>query len=238
MKPLDRAYRLGDGRGLSLVVQPSGSKLWRFKYRRDDKQTTLHIGAWPKVGLIEARERCEAARKMIADGGDPVVAKKFGPAAAKVRVVCGNSFRDVAAEWIEKCERDGLSQVTINKTRWLLDKAYPDIGALPIEVIRPRDALAVLKKVEAQGMLETARRLRSVLSRVFRYAVAISRIERDPAADLRGASATPKTTNLTAITTERQAAQLIKAIDRYPTASRDALLQQGWFAEDEIEIVD
>lgn len=214
-KASNGALKLSDGRGLTLVVQPSGSKVWRLKYRYEGKQKTLHLGHWPKVGISEARIRREDARKLIEEGSDPALVKRFGPVAAKVKIVAGNSFRAVAEEWLEKCEREGLSQVTLNKIRWLLDKAYPALGSKPIEVIRPLDALAVLKKLEAEGILESARRLRSVLSRIFRFAVATGRIERDVAADLRGAIATPKAKNLAAITTAREAGVLLRAIESY-----------------------
>ncbi|ATE65756.1 integrase [Rhizorhabdus dicambivorans] len=209
------ALKLSDGRGLTLVVQPSGTKVWRLKYRYEGKQKTLHLGHWPKLGISEARQRSEEARKLITEGSDPALVKRFGPVAAKVKIVAGNSFRDVAEEWLEKCERDELSIVTINKIRWLLDKAYPKLGALPIEVIRPLDVLAVLKTLEAAGTLESARRLRSVISRIFRFGVATGRIERDVACDLRGAIATPKSKNLAAITTAREAGVLLRAIENY-----------------------
>lgn len=209
------ALKLSDGRGLILVVQPSGTKVWRLRYRIDGKQKTLHIGTWPKVGIAEARARREEARRMIAEGTDPALVKRFGPSAAKLRITPGNSFREVSAEWIAKCERDGLSAVTIDKTRWLLDKANAQLGNMPIEVIRPKDVLAVLKKLESAGTLESARRLRSVMSRVFRFAVANALIERDVAADLRGAIATPKAKHLAAITTSREAGVLLRAIEGY-----------------------
>ncbi len=209
------AYRITDGRGLYIVIQPSGSKIWRFNYRIEGRQKTLHLGLWPKVSISAARAERERVRELLAQGIDPAMVKRFGMHAAKIKIAPDNDFKTVAEEWLLKTEREGLSNVTLNKTRWLLDKAYPDLASLPIEVIRPTDALAVLKKVEATGHYETARRLRSVLSRVFRYAVATGRIERDVACDLRGAIVAPKTTNLAAITTAPEAAVLFRAIDSY-----------------------
>lgn len=215
LKASNGALKRADGRGLTLVVQPSGSKVWRFKYRFENKQKTLHLGHWPKVGISEARALREAAREQIVQGIDPALVKRYGPAAAKVQIVPGNSFRDVTHEWLEKCEREALSQVTLNRIRWLLEKAYPTLGSKPIEVIRPRDVLAVLKQLEAEGILESARRLRSIISRVFRFSVDTGRIERDVAADLRGAIATPTAKNLAAITTAREVGVLLRAIEGY-----------------------
>ena len=115
----------------------------------------------------------------------------------------------------EMCIRDsdGLAPVTIDKIRWLLDKAYPVIGDLPIAQITPHEALTVLRKIEATGAYESARRMRSVLSRVFRYGVATVRCEKDVAADLRGAIATPKPRHFAAITKPSEVGALLRAID-------------------------
>ena len=98
-RPLPAAYRLSDGRGLSLVIQPSGAKLWRFKYRHDGKQKTLHIGAWPKVGITDARNRREEARKLLAEGGDSILVKRFGRHAAKLKIKAGNGFPAATLGW-------------------------------------------------------------------------------------------------------------------------------------------
>jgi len=114
-----------------------------------------------------------------------------------------------------KCERDGLANVTIEKISWLLDKAYPMIGNIPIAQITPHEALAVLRKIEATGAYESARRMRSVLSRVFRYGVATVRCDKDVAADLRGAIAVPKVKHFAAITRPSEVGALLRAIDGY-----------------------
>lgn len=212
-KPAAKTYRLFDSHGLHLFVQPNGSKLWRFKYRFLDKQKTLHLGPWPGVGLAEARTRRDEARKKVADGVDPALEKKRTRIAAKY--AAANTFEAVAKEWLQKCERDGLAPVTIEKISWLLAKAYPIIGSIPIAQITPHEALAVLRKVEATGAFESARRMRSVLSRVFRYGVATVRCEKDVAVDLRGAIATPKVKHFAAITNPTDVGVLLHAIDGY-----------------------
>jgi len=179
-KPSEKLYKLHDTLGLFLAVKPNGSKLWRVNYRYLGKQKTLHLGPWPALGLADARAKRDAARKQIAEGFDPSIEKKRARIAAKY--AAANTFEAVAQKWIEKCEREGLATVTIDKTRWLLAKAYPVIGTLPIAQITAHEALAVLRKVEATGAHESARRMRSVLSRVFglpglaRYAFALWRI--------------------------------------------------------------
>ena len=213
-KPAAKPYSLRDSQGLYLRIMPTGSKLWRLNYRYLDKQKTLHLGPWPGVGLADARSRRDEARKQIAAGIDPSLERKRARIAAKY--AAANTFKAVAEEWLIKCERDGLAPVTLDKIRWLLSKAYPVIGSLPIAQITPHEALAVLRKVEATGRYESARRMRSVLSRVFRYGVATVRCDKDVAADLRGAIATPKTKHFAAITNPVQVGTLLNAIDDYP----------------------
>jgi hypothetical protein len=141
----------------------------------------------------------------------------FSPAASgdTAKFSVATSFRDVALEWIAKCEREGRAEVTIDKIRWLLGMAYPLIGSHPINAITPTEALAVLRKVETKGRYESARRMRSVLSRVFRYGIATARCDRDVAADLRGALTTPRTSHHAAITDPIGVGVLLKSIDDY-----------------------
>lgn len=212
-KPRDRDYKLSDGRGLHLLVRPNGSKLWRFNYRYLEKHRTLAFGAWPDVGLADARLRRDEARQLIATGLDPSHERKV--LMAKARVAENDTFKTVAMEWIAKNEREGMAEITLSKIRWLLDKAYPKIGTRPIAKITAHEVLLVLRSVEATGRYESARRMRSVLGRVFRYAVATTRAERDPTGDLRGALTVPKPKHLAAITTANRAGELMRAIDGY-----------------------
>nr|WP_293855572.1 integrase arm-type DNA-binding domain-containing protein [Sphingomonas sp. SCN 67-18] len=212
-KPRDKAWSLSDSQGLYLIIQPNGSKLWRFRYRFLDRQKTLHLGGWPQISLADARTRRDDAKKLVANGIDPALEKKRARIAAKH--AAANTFEAVAQEWLVKCERDGLAPVTIEKISWLLDKAYPMIGNIPIAQITPHEALAVLRKIEATGAYESARRMRSVLSRVFRYGVATVRCDKDVAADLRGAIAVPKVKHFAAITRPSEVGVLLRAIDGY-----------------------
>lgn len=212
-KPRDRDYKLSDGRGLYLLVRPNGSKLWRFNYRYLEKHRTLAFGAWPEVGLADARSRRDEARQLIAAGLDPSHERKV--LMAKARIAENDTFKTVAKEWIAKNEREGMAEITLSKIRWLLDKAYPKIGARPIAKITPHEVLVVLRSVEATGRYESARRMCSVLGRVFRYAVATTRAERDPTGDLRGALIVPKPKHLAAITTANRAGELMRAIEGY-----------------------
>lgn len=212
-KPAEKSYKLSDGKGLYLLVQPNGSKLWRFNYRYLQKYRTLAFGIWPDVGLADARAKRDEARRLIAAGLDPSHEAKLE--AAREMISEENSFKLVAEEWIAKQEREGLAEITLSKIHWLLAKAYPKLGNRPIAKITAQEVLTVLRSVEATGRYESARRMRSVLSRVFRYAIATTRAEHDPARDLRGALTVPKAQHLAAITTEKGAGALMRAIEGY-----------------------
>lgn len=212
-KPKAKPYRLSDGQGLGLIIQANGTKRWCFRYRYGERQKTLSIGTWPEVSLADAREKAREARKAVATGIDPVLEKKRAKVVAKY--AAATSFKEVAQEWLGKCEREGRAEVTLDKVRWLLGMAYPLIGSHPIDGITPHEALAVLRKVEANGRYESARRMRSVLSRVFRYGIATARCERDVAVDLRGALTTPRTTHHAAIIDPDEVGVLLRSIDAY-----------------------
>lgn len=212
-KPAVKPYNLSDSQGLFLTVRPTGAKLWRMSFRYLGKQKTLHIGPWPEISLADARVRRDDARKALAAGVDPVLEKKRAKVTAKF--ASATSFKEVAQEWVAKCEREGRAAVTIEKVRWLLKMAYPLIGSHPIDGITAHEALAVLRKVETNGRFESARRMRSVLSRVFRYGIATARCERDVAADLRGALTTPKATHHAAIIDPVEVGVLLKTLDGY-----------------------
>ena len=212
-KPGPKPIKLSDERGLFLLVQPSGGKLWRLKYRMAGKEKKLSLGRYPDVALKEARERSAEARKQIAAGIDPSEQKRTDRLDATLRAAI--TFTAVANEYIAKSEREGRASVTVKKARWLLSLLEPVLGSRPVDEITPVELLAALKKVEDRGNLETARRMRSFASRVFRYAVATARATADPAAALRGALTAPVAKHHAAILDPKGVGALLRAIDGY-----------------------
>ena len=150
---------------------------------------------------------------MIADGLDPAAEKRLKRIRAQFDA--NTTFESVAKEWITKITREGRAEITLGKVEWLLGMAYPLIGTRPVNQIEPLEVLAVLRKLEATGRYESARRMRSVISRVLRYAIATGRAQRDVAADLRGAIVVPKTRHYAAITTPKEAGELLRAIEDF-----------------------
>ncbi|MCB9956399.1 MAG: integrase arm-type DNA-binding domain-containing protein, partial [Caulobacterales bacterium] len=188
-KPREKAFKMADGGGLFLFVTPSGSKSWRLAYRFLGKQKLLVIGQYPVVSLAEARLAREEAKKLLAQGGDPSQQKKIDRIVQAQRNA--TTFKSVAEELLAKMEREGKADATLEKKRWmLLDLASPLAGR-PVADISAPELLAVLRKVEARGKHETAKRLRSACGQVFRYAVATGRALRDPSGDLKGALTAP-----------------------------------------------
>lgn len=184
-----KPYKLTDSDGLFLYVAPNGGRYWRMNYRHLGKQKTLAFGIYPDIGLADAREQRDAARKVLAKGDDPAEKIRLDRIAATV--AASNSFKAVADEWLVKVEREGRSSVTMKKLRWLLAFINGSLGKRPVTAITAQEVLTMLRKMEGKGCYETAKRLRSTCSQIFRYAIATARAERDVAADLRGALIAP-----------------------------------------------
>lgn len=212
-KSRDKAYKLSDRDGLYLLVAPTGGRYWRMNYRYLGKQKTLAFGVWPDTGLAEARAECDAARKTLARGEDPAERIKLDRIAATI--AASNSFKAVADEWLLKVEKEGRSAVTMKKLRWLLTFINASIGKRPVASISAQELLLMLRKMEGKGRYETAKRLRSTCSQIFRYAIATARAERDVAADLRGALIVSKPVHRAAITTPLAAGELLRAIEAF-----------------------
>ncbi len=200
-----------DGGGLFLHVMPNGSKYWRLKYHYAGKEKLLAIGVFPEVSIAEARRRRDEARAELRDGNDPGRMKQQRRLAA--RTAATNTFAAVAEEWVA---RQHVAEVTASKTRWLLQSfLYPSIGTRPINEITPRELLTALRKVEATGKLETAKRAKMKAGQIFRFAILEGRTDTDPTASLRGALKTPIVKHHAAITEPRKMGELLRAIEGF-----------------------
>ncbi len=213
LQAIDRPVRKADGKGLYVEVFPNGSKLWRLKYRMAGKEKRLALGAYPEITLAEARKRRDSARRQIDEGIDPSIARKRAKAAAMVSA--HDSFDPIAREYIEKMAKEGRAEATLRKARWFADLLQPAIGTMPVSEVDPQLLLAALKKLEAKGNYETAKKTRSFASRVFCYAVATGRAKADPAALLKGALISPKARHYAAILDPAKLGELLRAIDDF-----------------------
>lgn len=221
LKPSGRSLKVSDGAGLYLHLTPSGSKLWRMAYRYGGKQKTLAFGAYPAVSLAVARERRAAARQTLAAGKDPALEAKRARQNAELEAA--SSFNAIADEFLAKAEKEGRADATMAKKRWLLDMAREQFGDMPVREIQAADVLAALRLVEQQGNYETARRLRSTIGQVLRYAVATARAETDPTTALRGALIAPKVTHRAAIVDREDFGKLVRSIWSYSGSKETAV---------------
>lgn len=216
LKAREKAYRLSDGGNLCIEVKPNGSKLWKLFYRFDGKMKTMSFGAYPEVSLARARERRLEAKALLADGIDPMAKAKADREEKKA--LTEHTFAAIAEELLQKGRKEGLAQTTLDKKSWLLGMANEDLGPRPIREITAAEILKPLQRVQADGNYESARRLRSIIGQVFRYAVATARADNDPTYALRGALVTPKVTHRAALTSRDGFQGLIRAVWAYEGA--------------------
>ncbi|MCP2135842.1 integrase [Rhizobium sp. SLBN-94] len=205
--------KLSDEKGLYLYISVAGGKSWRFDYDFFGKRKTLTIGAYPTVGLADARRLRDEAKKKLSEGLDPSLAKKRDQLSAKA--AAGNTFGVIADEFIEKLKRDKRAEPTITKNKWMLKDLAEKLGAYPVTQITARDVLAVLTSIEKSGRVESALATRAAIGRVFRYAIATARAENDPTSALRGALQRHVPVNHAALTTKAEMGGLMRAIYGY-----------------------
>lgn len=208
-----KTRKLSDGRGLYLFISVAGGKSWRFDYDFFGKRKTLTIGAYPIVGLGDARRLRDEAKKKLSEGLDPSLAKKRDQLATKA--AAGNTFGVIADEFIEKLKRDKRAEPTLTKNKWMLKDLAEKLGPYPVTQITARDVLAVLTDIEKSGRVESALATRAAIGRVFRYAIATARAENDPTSALRGALQRHVPVNHAALTTKAEMGGLMRAIYGY-----------------------
>ena len=212
-KPKNKPYKLSDGGGLFILVQPNGAKYWRMDYSFAGKRKTLAIGVYPDVSLSDARVRRDAARQQLANDVDPSAEKQAKKAA--VVALTKNGFEIVAREWLSKFSKDWKESHTRTVRGRLENDVFPWLGARPIGDINAPELLAVLRRIESRGALSTAHTVSAICGQVFRYAIATGRAQRDPSADLKGAIPPYRIRHLAALTDPVKIGKLMRDIDGY-----------------------
>lgn len=210
-RPSAQAYKLTDGRGLYLLVQPSGARWWRFDYRRPGtkKRNTLSLGTFPEVSLKLAREKREAVRVLLAEGIDPGENRK---AEAQAGV---DTFEAVAREWFAKHAPTWAPTHSSKIIGRLERDIFPWVGSRQVSTITAPDLLAVIRRIESRGALDTAHRAHQNCGQIFRYAIATGRAITDPSTALRGALAPAKAGHFASITEPDEVGALLRAIHGY-----------------------
>lgn len=184
-KPEAKAYTLGDGQGLSLLIEPNGSKSWRFRYRFAGKPKMISLGVYPTITLADARSRRDDARKLVAEGKNPSEVRKEQKIALQTE--SESAFEKIATEWHQMKSAKWSAGYASDIMEAFQNDIFPYVGTRPVGEIKPLELLNVLRKIEKRGALEKMRKVRQRCSEVFRYAIATGRAEYNPAADLSSA---------------------------------------------------
>lgn len=213
LKPREKAYKVSDFDGLFITVKPTRSRLWHFKYRIDGKEKLPSLGIYPAVCLAQARSGRDDARALIANNIDPSEVKKERKREDQERR--GITFEAQAVQFMTKADHEGRAAATMTKNKWLLDMAIADFGKRPISEISAPMILKCLRKVEAKGNYETAKRLRAKIGGVFRYSVTNGHAKTDPTYALRDALIRPIATPRAAITDPIALGGLMRAKDDF-----------------------
>ena len=212
-KPKEKSYRLFDGGGLYVEVAPNGGKWWRLKFRFGAKEKRLSLGVYPEISLKDAREKRDANRKLLRNGVDPSASRKAEQA---TQADAGaNSFEVIAREWYAKFSPGWAVSHGDKIIRRLERDVFPWIGKSAVATITAPELLTVLRRIEGRKAIETAHRAMQNCSRVFRYAIATGRAERDPSVDLRGALPPSQEIHHASITEPKAIGELLRAIDGY-----------------------
>ena len=213
LKSKEKDFKVADTGGLFLLMKASGSKSWRVKYRINGKERLLVIGDYPAISLAQARATRDAAKAELAAGSDPNEAKQ--ELKRIKQEVDAETFEKQAKAYTLKTVKEGKANATLVKAEWLLGMACADFGNKPIAQITSPMILACLRKVEAKGNFETAKRLRATIGAVFRYAIANGTVGTDPTYALRDAIIRPTVTPRAAITDAKALGGLLRAIDGF-----------------------
>ncbi len=211
-KPKAKFYKLADSEGLYLHVTDKGGKLWRFRYRFEGKEKLLALGKYPEISLLDARQRRDDARRLLANNVDPGAVRK---AQKQAKIEDIETFEVIAREWFNKFKHTWKESHSARVLSRLERSVFPYIGERPIAQVKAPELLGVLRRLEARGILHSAHNIRGICGQIFRYAVATGRAERDPSADLRGALPPVKTIHRAAITDPAKVGELLRAIDCY-----------------------
>lgn len=211
-KPRETAYKLSDGGGLFLWVQPTGRKWWRYAYRYEGKQKLFALGIYPEVTLAEAREGHLKARKILASGIDPNHQKQENK--RQILLNAANSFDSVARDWHEIKSSAWEPRYAKFMLSRLEKDILPHLGHRPINNISAPELLGVVRIIEKRGALEMAQRALKVCGQIFMYGIVTGRAERNPANDLQGALKTAKTVNFSHLQ-EKELPDFLRKLEAY-----------------------
>jgi integrase len=216
-RPRDKAFKIFDSDGLFLFVTPSGSKLWRVKYRFGGKEKLLALGAFggsPNITLKAARIERDDARALLRKNIDPGKARKAEKLAAAVAATI-ETFTDVASEYFALHSQKISATTKVRDERILKKLTKSTIGSRALREIETPQILDVLRSIESAGTHETAHRALGLVKRVYEFALACGRADRDASSGLGKALAPVVSKRRAAVTSPRQLGALLRCVDGY-----------------------
>lgn len=208
-KPRERLYRLNDRDGLYLEVKPNGVKAFRYRFKLGGKESMMGLGEYPVTSLSEAREKAQAARKLVKDGINPVQQKQLDK--ARQELDRSNTLELVAAEWLATKDWEDVTKK--RRLDMLRRVVFPTLGKLPVRDITAHQVLAILQVTHARAPSVAAEAKRT-LSAIFQFAVATLRADIDPVWPVRNALPKNKTQHKAALTKE-QVGKLLREIGEH-----------------------
>ena len=212
-KPREKEYKITDEKGLSLLIKPNGSKLWRYRYRFAGKERMQALGAYPEISLKDARNKRDEARRLLDEGKDPSLEKQIQKALNLSKYE--NNFEAVGREWFD-VKLTGKSESHRSRSLRMLEKElFPYLGKRPVSDITVPELLTILHRIQKRGVVDTAHRAKQTAGQVFLYAIQTGRATDNPAANLTGALRPKETTHYPAITTPLEVGMLMLAMDAY-----------------------
>ena len=216
-RPKEKPYKLTDSHGLYLVVTPSRGRLWRYRYRFAGTVKDLSLGTFPEVTLAQAREKRDTARQQIKNSIDPCKLKQAQKSLTISKASDGQeTFETIAREWHGQWSHDKAKSTAQTTIRRLEKNVFPWMGARPVVEIDAPELLAVLRRIESRGILESTRRIKIICAQVFRYAVSTGRAKQDPSASIsKDVLKTPVGKHMASITNPEDIPSLLRAIDNY-----------------------
>lgn len=210
-KAAAKEKKLYDELGLFLLIKPSGSKLWRFRYQFASKAKLLAIGAYPDVSLQQARKARSELREQLLQGIDPAEVRKKRKEEPAVVI---DTFGEIGREWMETQGED-WSDSHRERCERLIFKDLAPLCARPVREITAQELLGVLRQLERRGVVDTAHRARQTAGMVLRYGIVTGRGDRDISHDLKNALKPHKKRHYSAITEPDELRHLLRAIDYY-----------------------
>ncbi len=219
-KPKEKQYKIADGEGMYLLVNKSGGKYWRLKYRINGKEKVLALGTYPVTSLLEAREKRLEAKKQLTNGIDPSQEKKLAKLTQQINAE--NNFEDVARKWHEHQKQGWTEKHAKYVLRRLEADIFNKIGFRAISEITPPELLSTLRVVEERDALDIAKRLLQTCGQIFRYSVAIGIAQRDITTDLRGALKVRKRTHYKKLD-ENEIPEFLRRLENYDGALQTSL---------------